>query len=180
MNRIKGKKGQNTTVERFLSYFKQDGENCWNWTGALFAQGYGCIGISGGKVVKAHRFSYEHFIGQIPEGKLVCHKCDNKKCINPGHLFLGSHHDNNLDCVRKGRHPLIKKGVLPEQFRKCIGSLASNAKLNEEIVKDVRKRLRNEDSVNMRDVVNGIIRDYGLKRDHISSIKTNRIWRHVS
>lgn len=71
---------------------------CWIWNGP-FTRGYGKAGKRW-----AHRLSWEAFKGQIPEGLHVLHKCDTPPCVNPGHLFLGTHRDNVRDCMAKGRH----------------------------------------------------------------------------
>jgi hypothetical protein len=86
-------------------------EKCWEWQGYLNESGYGFtrIGGRGGKAWLAHRLSWEIHNGQIPDGLHVLHKCDNPKCVNPNHLFLGTNLDNILDRVKKGRsNPWIR------------------------------------------------------------------------
>lgn len=86
---------------------------CWIWTEYCNNHGYGRFRVDGKKTL-AHRASYEAFIGPIPEGMLVCHKCDTPACVNPSHLFLGTDKDNVRDCINKGRH----KGILNSPFIK--------------------------------------------------------------
>ena len=77
--------------------------NCIIWEGRTWSQGrYGCLYVNG-KTVLAHRYAWENVNGKIPDGLIVCHKCDNGLCINPNHLFIGTHKDNMQDCSRKGR-----------------------------------------------------------------------------
>jgi len=75
---------------------------CWEWQKGLTEKGYGNCAIDG-HPHKAHRLSFKEFNGEIPDYSLVCHTCDNRKCINPTHLFLGSHADNMRDMIAKGR-----------------------------------------------------------------------------
>ncbi len=77
-------------------------EGCWIWEGNLFDTGYGRI-YSNGKEESAHRVSWMLFYGEIPPGLLVLHSCDNRPCVRPDHLFLGTHEDNTQDMLRKGR-----------------------------------------------------------------------------
>jgi hypothetical protein len=76
---------------------------CWNWLKAKNKDGYGYLWVDG-KMRRAHRLSFEAFVKPIPPGKLVLHTCDNPSCINPEHLFLGTHLDNARDRNQKGRH----------------------------------------------------------------------------
>jgi hypothetical protein len=81
---------------------------CWIWTGALDQQGYGRLGVNR-SAQRAHRVSFELFVGPIPpgvgyHGTEVCHRCDTPHCVNPQHLFLGAHRENMADMLAKGRH----------------------------------------------------------------------------
>ncbi|MCT7971173.1 HNH endonuclease signature motif containing protein [Laspinema olomoucense] len=75
---------------------------CWNWVKSIGNDGYGKAKRKG-KTIRAHRLSYTFYKGEIPEGMFVCHSCDNPKCVNPEHLWLGSHYENEIDKTRKGR-----------------------------------------------------------------------------
>lgn len=81
---------------------------CWLWLRGRDECGYGHTWINGAPA-RAHRASYEAFVGPIATGLCVCHKCDVPACVNPQHLFLASHRDNILDAVRKGRLGQQKK-----------------------------------------------------------------------
>ncbi len=84
-------------------YTAEPNTGCWLWTGSRNQKGYGWSRIQGISTRMAHRISWLLHRGDIPEGVLVCHKCDTPSCVNPDHLFLGTQKDNLLDMSRKGR-----------------------------------------------------------------------------
>jgi hypothetical protein len=98
---------------------------CWNWSGVISRYGYGIIG-SRRRTMRAHRISWLLFNGPIPDGLFICHKCDNKRCVNPDHLFLGTCKDNVVDHWNKGGHQNV------------FGEEHYNAKLTDIQVEDIK------------------------------------------
>lgn len=116
-----------TLQERFESKINRT-SSCWEWTGYVSNSGYGRFGVGKPqKIYFAHRISYELYVGPIPNNLCVLHKCDNRKCVNPKHLWLGTHKDNRIDCVNKKRNN-------PQA-----GSNNGFSKLTESKVKQIRK-----------------------------------------
>lgn len=100
---------------------------CWEWTKAKAAAGYGVMSFYK-RMVGVHRVAYRLFHGEIPNGMVICHKCDNPPCFNPEHLFLGTQKDNVHDMLRKGR--LGKVGARGERNSHC--------KFTDEVVAKIR------------------------------------------
>lgn len=100
------------TAEEVLSRHIKQPSGCWEWQGSKNQFGYGTIlRTTDGKpkLIGVHRFAYTTWRGQIPDGKHVMHTCDNRGCINPDHLQVGTHADNMRDMVAKGRHSNAQK-----------------------------------------------------------------------
>ncbi len=128
---IRGVNITESQAERFWSKCSK-GDGCWNWTGSKFKQGYGVFRMDHqGKrhEFSASRLAYALHSKSDPAELMVCHSCDNRACINPAHLFTGTHQDNIADMISKGRQ--------------CRGKDKHSAKLTEQDVLAIRAEYRN-------------------------------------
>lgn len=133
---------------------REPNTGCWLWVKAVSIGGYGQIGVNR-KVEVAHRVSYRLYVGPIPSGALVLHKCDTPACINPGHLFLGTHKINYDDMTAKGRRASFS------------GEHNSNVKLTFAQVEEIRASgLTQVELAKM----------YGVNQPHVSRIKRRAAW----
>lgn len=126
---------------------------CWQWTGARNVHGYGVTRCMGERAM-AHRVAYMLEHGKISDGLFVCHRCDNRLCVNPDHLFLGTHADNQRDKVSKGRQ------------HRPLGNLHPNHKVNDADLESIRAKHRS----GQRQV--DLAREYGVTQTTISKIVT--------
>jgi hypothetical protein len=143
--------------DRLLAGSEATPGGCWEWRGAKTTTGYGKIFFNC-KARSAHRVSWEAFRGAIPDGMCVLHSCDNRICISPTHLFLGTNKDNQDDMYRKGRG------------RKASGEAHGRAKLTREQVIAIRGDPRPNRT---------IARDYGISHTVAKRIKLRQLWRHL-
>lgn len=161
-------------VGRFLARirFPTDLNDCWEWTGARHGRQekkYGTLRYQG-KMQQAHRVAYWLFRGPIPSGYSVCHHCDNPPCVNPHHLFIGTHLDNVQDCIRKGRlYPLnlLHRGYSSK------GEKNGAAKLTAADVIAIRSRCAQGESAR------SVAKVYGLNHRTVNRIIKRITWRHV-
>lgn len=149
--------------ERLLaSSIPEPNSGCWIWLGGLSKDsGYGNISINGVSV-KAHRVSFEEFVRPIPAGKEVCHSCDFPPCINPEHLFVGSHFENMQDRDRKQRR------------KAPVGVTNGFSILTDEDVRGIRVMLQRRTETQEE-----IGRLYGISGATVSLIKKGKRWSHV-
>lgn len=143
---------------RFTSKFDQkDKEICWEWKGGKNKNGYGALKVGSRtdgsrRTIESHRLSFMYFHGEIPKGMCVLHKCDNRKCVNPNHLYVGTKKQNTLDAVSRGRFGPLKYGQDKiDQIRrlwfvgKKISVISETVGLSERYVyRVVRMQTRNE------------------------------------
>lgn len=152
-----------TIYNKFWDSVDKKGENeCWEWTRARASNGYGSV-WDGSKSQLAHRVAWVLTNGIIEDGMFVCHTCDNRGCVNPDHLFLGTNTDNMRDCVAKGRN------FVPR------GELAKNSKLTDQKVLEIRSLWAAKSGIKQTELA----KIHNVKSSVISRVVNNKCWRHV-
>ena len=152
-------------LKRFLSKIDKKENGCWIWTGAKDGSGYGQVRLRRlyFTLLTTHRVSYRHFKGEIPKGMFVCHSCDQRDCVNPNHLFLGTHQDNMNDMVNKGRSKHLD----------VIGVKNPNSTLTEEDVHKIIKMLPTHSNKKIAEIFN-------VTHSMISCIRRGKSWTHIT
>lgn len=159
--------GYGNPIVRFWKRVDKDGPihpvhgQCWIWTGSCFGSGYGQF-YTVTKNYRAHRVSWEIHFGSVPNGLNVLHRCDNRICVNPKHLFLGDDNDNIQDMVNKERHPR--------------GETNGKHVLTEELVRYIRERYRKYSSA---DGSYAIANDLGVCQYTVMCVVQGKSWKHV-
>ena len=145
-------------AERFQANFRIDPiSGCWEWTASRDRRGYGNFKFNGAQ--RAHRVSYMLYRGSIPRGLNVCHKCDNRGCVNPDHLFIGTQADNVADMIAKGRQVSVR------------GSANGNSKLTELDIAEIRAAK----GITQKELA----KKYGVGQAQISVIRLGQGWAFV-
>lgn len=157
-----------SVTARFWKHVRKS-EGCWEWTGSQGRRGYGHFAYAG-KCLRAHRVSWSLVNGPIPGGRVICHRCDNPRCVRPSHLFVGTTTDNMRDASRKGRLFGQRPG---DSDRIACGEHHHRAILTERSVREIRSRAAAGESVQ------GLATEFGVSRATASRVVSLQTWKHV-
>ena len=154
-------------AERFWAKVDRKSDNeCWEWRASLDTRGYGNFGVprndGPGRFImqRAHRIAWELTHGALQgSSQHLCHTCDNRKCVNPAHLFIGNPKLNMADCAAKGR------------FNDRTGENNPRARVTEEIVLAIR--------ADSRLPLSKLVAKYGLPQTTVSDIRRRHTWAHL-
>ena len=152
--------------ERFWPKVQKIGK-CWTWVGDRTKAGYGVFRFPLHRLY-AHRASWILHFGVIPKGQYVLHRCDNPSCVNPKHLFLGTHVDNIRDMLKKGRHNFQVNPSLR-------GEGCCKPKLTKHQVLEIRELCR----VRVMKIIE-IAKKYSVDRSLVYLIQKRKVWKNVA
>ncbi len=154
-----------TLAERLLAGAERKPTGCFEWSGSRDIHGYGWIHFDG-RTVKTHRASYAAFVAPVEAGQTICHRCDNPPCMEPTHLFVGTHLDNMRDMKAKGRR------------RPDVGYVKGEAHHSSKLTEgDVRRMraLRVEGAT-----YTVLVAEFGVSKQTVGDICNHKIWKHVT
>lgn len=159
-------------IRRFWGYVARTDDSCWEWTGALTRQGYGRFPFGDG-TLRAHRVAWVLAHGPIPDGQMVCHRCDNPQCVRPDHLFLGSAADNVADMFSKQRHAIgtERHPHTTNPLIRAHGTRNAAAKLTDDQVDEIRRLA----AVQPRPTYTELAARFGVSRTLVSSILLGKV-----
>lgn len=166
-------------ITRFWSFVQRQETGCWEWQGAKNKSGYGVV-FFGNKNYRAHRISWLLTNGQILDGMVICHACDNPGCVRPDHLSPGTPIENHNDMKHKGRSPEGDRNgrhTKPESFQYVRGESHPNSKLTNDIVREIRRRYVR--TAPYRTNAREIAHDLDLPTSTVTAIGDRAVWKHV-
>lgn len=141
--------------------------SCWNWMGSKSDNGYGRCRNAITKNEYAHRTALKISGVDVPDDLCVCHSCDNRSCVNPAHLFVGTHKENNMDMWKKGRAYFPPRVVIKRGYK-----VSPRSVLNPDQVRMIKILLKKE-------TIASVARIYGVGESTIRHIKQGTTWKHV-
>lgn len=161
-------------LERFRNMPRAYPQNgCHLWLGNKMTGGYGRFKFKQ-KNYGAHRIAWEELYGSIPDDWCVCHRCDTPECVNPDHLFIGTHQDNQRDCTQKGRRAYGERnGRTTCPQRTARGERHGRAKLDAEKVREIRRLSGTQSQQSLAD-------RFDVPQTAISAVQRHKTWKHVS
>lgn len=148
-------------VDFWSSFIPEPNSGCWLWDGSVTDKGYGVVNRGRQKgEERAHRWSWRIHYGPVPDGLHVLHKCDMPCCVNPQHLFLGTHNDNMCDMRRKGRLVNLH------------GEAHGNAKLTADAVREIRETRGIQTNA-------AVAARLGVSPSTVSMVRAGKVWRRI-